>query len=143
MKRFGIGIAALALLATACASTSATPLGESARSKGATYWVENHGSDKRDLQRLIATALQARGLQASSGHRNTRPEDVDFVVTYEDRWRWDMRTYLYELTITVEEANSGEVVGTSRSFQPSLAAMGRSYDEIVRTTTYQLIDGVP
>ncbi len=54
-----------------------------------------------------------------------------------------MRTYLLELNIKVTEAATGAVVAESRSYQNSLAAMGKSYETIVRRATVQLFEGAP
>ncbi len=83
-----------------------------------------------------------RGLEASGGCQNARPADFDFLVTYVDRWSWDMRTFLMKITINVEDATSGQIVATSESHQDSLTAMGKSYEDIVTTTTFLLLDGV-
>ncbi len=142
MHPLRIGIAVLALFAVACAGKSATQLSEAARSEGAVFWVENHGRDNRNLEEIIANALRLRGLEASGGQQNARPADFDFLVTYVDRWSWDMRTFLMKITINVEDASSGQIVATSESHQDSLTAMGKSYEDIVTTTTFLLLDGV-
>ncbi len=142
MHSLRIGTVVLALFAVACAGKSATPLSEAARSGGAVFWVENHGSDARNLEEIIANALRLRGLEASGGQQSARPADFDFLVTYVDRWSWDMRTFLAKISINVEDATSGQIVATSESHQDSLTAMGKSYEDIVTTTTYLLLDGV-
>ena len=142
MHSLRIGIAVLALFAVACAGKSATPLSDAARSEGAVFWVENHGRDDRNLEKIIANALQSRGLEASGGQQTARPADFDFLVTYVDRWSWDMRTFLAKISINVEDATSGQIVATSESHQDSMTAMGESYEDIVTTTTFLLLDGV-
>jgi hypothetical protein len=64
-------------------------------------------------------------------------------VTYKDRWAWDMRTYLRLIQIDVRGMKSGKIVGTSRSHQDSLTAMGKTYEEIIERTANQLFDGAP
>jgi hypothetical protein len=71
------------------------------------------------------------------------PNIADFLVTYEDRWAWDMRTYLRLIQIDVRDAKTGEVVATSRSHQVSLTSMGKTYQEIIERTANQLLDGAP
>ena len=142
MHPLRIGIAVLALFAVSCAGMSATPLSDAARFEGALFWVENHGRDSRNLEEIIANALRLRGLEASGGQQNARPADFDFLVTYVDRWSWDMRTFLAKITIKVEDATSGLIVATSESYQDSLNAMGKSFEDVVRNTTFLLFDGV-
>ena len=139
MLRIAVVLLGVALMA--CGGRSAQTLPPEARAEGATFYVENHGKDERNLEQVIAATLQERGLQVSSGARDARPEGVDYIVTYEDRWSWDMRTYLGAIRIEVADADSGRVVATSKSSQSSLRAMGKSHEVIVRAVTTALLDG--
>ena len=105
--------------------------------------MENHGKDDRNIERLIAQMLRSRGLNVESGARGTRPQKIDFLVTYVDRWAWDMRVYMRLIQIDISNPRSGQVVATSRSVQDSLAAMGQRYEDIIARTTNQLLDGAP
>ena len=73
----------------------------------------------------------------------TRSEPADFVVTYIDRWFWDMRTYLIDFRIDVRDAESGRLLATARSYQSSLAAMGHTYQDVIRRTVEALVKGPP
>ena len=64
-------------------------------------------------------------------------------MTYQDRWAWDMRTYLREINIVVRDQKTGAVVGQSRSYQDSMTSMGKTYQEIIERTDNQLFDGAP
>jgi hypothetical protein len=141
--RFQLGIVSIALLALSCAGTSATSLPDTAQAEGAVFFVENHGDDTRHLEQIIVKTLRARGLDAVGGAKGTRPENTGFLVSYEDRWAWDMRTYLRLIQIDVQNVTTGEIVATSRSHQGSLAAMGKTHEEIIERTTNQLLDGAP
>jgi hypothetical protein len=141
--RFHLGIISIALLALSCAGTSATPLPDTAQAEGAVFFVENHGDDARQLEQIIVETLRKRGLDAVGGAKETRPENTDFLVSYEDRWAWDMRTYLRLIQIDVQNVRTGEIVATSRSHQDSLTAMGKTHEEIIGRTTNQLLDGAP
>ena len=143
MWYFRFGSISLLLLALACAGTSATPLPDTARFKGTVFFVENHGKGDRQLERVIVRTLQTRGLNAVGGAKGTRPASVDFLVSCEDRWAWDMRTYLRMIQIDVRNAQTGRIVATSNSHQDSLTAMGKTYTEIIERTTNQLLDGAP
>ena len=54
-----------------------------------------------------------------------------------------MRTYLRSIQIDVRDMKTGEIVATSRSHQDSLTSMGKTYQEIIKRTANQLLDGVP
>jgi ABC-type glycerol-3-phosphate transport system substrate-binding protein len=55
-----LGMLLLGLLAMACAGTSANPLTGTALDPGVVYFVENHGGDHRNLQQIIANAIEVR-----------------------------------------------------------------------------------
>ncbi|MFP8881202.1 MAG: hypothetical protein VCE43_18010 [Myxococcota bacterium] len=143
MRNVVWGTLLIGLFAAACAGTSATPLTVSAREPGTVFFVENHGKDQRHLEQIIATVIRARGLDVTAGGPNQRPAAAAFVVTYQDHWAWDMRTFLREIKIEVRDAKTSAIVAVSRTYQDSLAAMGKSYEGIVRNATNQLFDGAP
>lgn len=126
-----VGGVVLVLLLSGCVSLSSLdgmPIPADAR--GATFVVQHQPADGRGLDETIVSALRAHGLEALSGRY--ADAESEFVVTYIDRWYWDMRTYLIDLRIDVREADTGKLVATARSYQSSLAAMGNRYREIVR-----------
>ncbi|MBS0394358.1 MAG: hypothetical protein JSR54_06995 [Proteobacteria bacterium] len=93
------------------------------------YYVEQSASDKRNLAAIIAERMQARGLNAKAG-----PDPVpnaDYVVTYVDKWAWDMRMYLLDLRIELRDAKDRSIVGFGDSSQTSLAAMGKTYADVI------------
>ena len=143
MRKSILGLLVIGLLAMACAGTSALPLTGPARDPSAVFFVENHGKDERNLEEIIARVIQARGIEATAGAQGQRPANATFTVTYEDRWAWDMRTYLRMIQIDVRETKTGEIVATSRSHQDSLTSMGKTYEAIIERTTNQLLDGAP
>jgi LmbE family N-acetylglucosaminyl deacetylase len=130
-------------LAMACAGTSADPLTGTALDPGVVYFVENHGGDHRNLEQITAKVIKARGIMVTAGGPGQQPANATFVVTYVDRWAWDMRTYLRDIRIEVRNAKTGAIVADARSYQGSLSAMGDSYQEIVQRTAQQLFDGAP
>jgi hypothetical protein len=131
----------IGLLALACASRSASPIAGTARDPEALFFVMNHGKDQRHLEQIIAGVFRAQGLRVSAGGSGQQPAHTTFVVTYEDHWAWDMRTYLLEIEIEVRDVATGAVVGESRSYQDSVSAMGSTYEEIVRRTANDLFTG--
>ena len=142
-KRAILIVALASLISMACASTSVDPLTAAARGPSAVFFVENHGSDHRGLERIIAEEIRGRGFQVTSGTSADRPASATFLVTYVDRWNWDMRTYLLEIKIEVRDVKTGLVVGSSRLYQDSLTAMGKTYDGIVREATNLLFGTSP
>ncbi len=54
-----------------------------------------------------------------------------------------MRTYLLEIKIEVRDVKTGSIVGSSRLYQDSLAAMGKTHNGIVREATKLLFEPSP
>ena len=127
------------LLASGCASTSGQPITVANGDTGGLYYVEHQVKDGRHLETLIAEVLRERGLRASSGEPADRPESAAYIVTYEDRWSWDMRMYLKDLRINVRDAETDEFLGYGRSKQDSLSAMGDSFRDIVVKAVDELL----
>ncbi len=96
-----------------------------------TYYVERQPKDERNLAATIAERMQARGLKATAEQAGAPRPQCDYVVSYTDRWMWDMRMYLYDLRIDLRDAKDQSVVGFGQSMQSSLEAMGKSYEDII------------
>ncbi len=129
----------LPLILAACASTSGTLLPEANRGESATYFVENHGEDERNLEILVAEVLRARGLNATGGSKAERPQSATYVVHYIDRWHWDMRMYLIDFTVEVRDPQTNEVLGFGQSYQDSLAAMGMTQRDVIERAVDELL----
>lgn len=134
-------VALLATLSVACVSQSALDgfqLPVTAREPGVTFAVRHQPQDKRRLDQIIADTLRARGLKVVP--ENANPE---YIVSYIDRWQWDMRNYLIDLRIDVRDSQTNVLVATARSYQTSLSAMGETHRSIVERTVDVLLSGPP
>ena len=67
------------------------------------------------LEQIIADVIEMRGIKVSSGGPGQRPANATFVVTYQDRWSWDMRTYLPDISIEERGVHRGSGDGRSSS----------------------------
>jgi hypothetical protein len=101
------------------------------------YYVERSPKDGRDLATTIAERMRFRGLDAVAGP--AAPSDVDYIVTYIDRWHWDMRMYMSDMRIELHTAKDRSLVGYGDSAQSSLAAMGKSYADVIDKALGQLL----
>ncbi|WP_257214667.1 hypothetical protein [Variovorax sp. 54] len=83
------------------------------------------------LQKLIAGNLRKRGFEVTEEAKP--PEPVDAVVTYVDKWMWDITMYLVELTVTVREPKSDYPLATGNSLHTSLTRLSppEMVDEVV------------
>jgi hypothetical protein len=115
-----IVVPCLALLA--CATALQTePLSPELRDSSLQYFVENHGSDPRGIDRMIAGEMRRHGLRATYGQAGDRPADLDVLVVYEDRWQWDMSNYLIFLRIDLRDPETNVLLATGSSYQSSMA----------------------
>ena len=118
-------IAALLLSFTGCASVqvggSLAPGASSQITKDSSFYVVKLAEDERGVELKIANHLQERGYKATSGTVNGKPDNVDVVVTYQDRWMWDMTMYMIRLNITLENGETSELLGSGESYRTSLA----------------------
>jgi hypothetical protein len=106
----------------------------------AVFFVRRHAEDTRNLDQIIAARMIARGISATT----TAPDaGYDYLVTYIDRWHWDMRMYLIDMRIDVRDGRSNVLVATGRSFQTSLSAMGQTHTDIIDKVVRVIIEGPP
>ena len=138
MRLMWLGLCVLCLSTSACAGSSARPLTAAHRAPDTVFFVENHGKDQRGLEVVIARVIGARGYVVTAGLRQQRPAAFHLLVTYEDRWGWDMRNYLSKITIWVRNAQTGAIVAQAESHQGSMAAMGDEHAEIVERVAASL-----
>ena len=136
------GIALSLLFVSGCVTKlDGQPLGKEAYQ--GTFYVERQPKDGRNLAQNIATQLRARGLSATNGESGAAPENADYIVSYIDRWHWDMRMYLINLRIEARDKNTSRMVGYGDSHQTSLAAMGKTHDDVINRALDQMLLDAP
>ena len=125
MKRFTRIMLAEAMLAlvSGCANTSLTSdIDPSADIKSLqTFYVAKLPSDERGIDVMIENELNAIGKYATSGSDPKPSSPVDAVVTYEDKWMWDITMYMIELEIDLRDPETNYEFATGRSYRTSLA----------------------
>ena len=104
-------------------------------SKVKTAYVVKLPKDERGVNKLIADKLKTKGVAASTGADAKPASAVDAIVTYADRWHWDMAMYMIELTITVRDPKSDFPIATGRSLHGSLTrkSPAEMVDEVVES----------
>lgn len=114
-----LGCAVLAVFA-GCSSvtTRSDPKVDLARFRR--FYVERRLGDDHRLDELIVHQLQLLGREASSGPLTMKPDGIDAIVTYADRWEWDFKTYLIELNLEVRDGRTDKLFTVARYYQPSL-----------------------
>ena len=84
--------------------------------------------DKREVDKLIEDQLVKMGFTATSGPEMP-PYKADAVVTYKDKWFWDITMYMLELTITLRNPTNNFPMAVGNSFHTSLTR--KSQEEMV------------
>jgi hypothetical protein len=84
------------------------------------FYVRKQPADKRELEKIIAQKLNEFGFQATSGNEPKPPSPVDALVTYKDRWMWDITMYMLEINIEFRNPESEFVFANGKSYRTSL-----------------------
>jgi predicted secreted acid phosphatase len=113
----------VALLTTGCAVNRATSSVDPSANLSAlkTMYVKKIPNDD-ETNALIADKLRSKGITVTTG-TETPPGNVDAVVTYIDRWMWDITMYMLELTITIRDPKTDFPMATGNSYHTSLTRL--------------------
>ena len=94
---------------TACANRQSVTVAPSTNMSALkNIYVVHQPKDKDQINVLIADNLRMRGVTATTGD-GPAPANVDAVITYIDKWMWDITMYLLQLTVTVREPKVRDV----------------------------------
>jgi len=127
MKTLVLLLAACALLA-GCSSESTHQVAD--YSSVHRIFVEHQLTDNHRIDELIAAELKTLGYDATSGWPTMMPEvGVDAVITYQDRWAWDFKSYLIELHLEMHANFTNKPLATGSYHQAS--AYTKSPAEVV------------
>jgi hypothetical protein len=118
---FHLSVLCVILLAAGCSSTL-----QAKKSPGAdlsqlkAFYVQKLPADGRGIERVIADRLTQMGYRASSGPGDSPSSPVDAIVTYQDKWMWDITMYMIELSVQLREPQTRTVLATGHSMRTSL-----------------------
>ena len=139
-SRLAACLAALAVvLLTGCAvNRSTATVDPSAKLQDVkSVHVVHDPEDGRRIDKVIVEQLTRMGLQATSG--DDKRKDVDALVTYVDKWMWDITMYMIELTIVVRDPSNDFPLATGNSYHTSLTR--KSPQEMVEEVTSNIWKG--
>jgi len=86
-----------------------------------TIYVKRFVPDQRGINTIITNKLNRMGYKTTTG--GVIPENVDAVVTYKDKWMWDLTMYMLELTINVREPKTNYPLASGNSYHTSLTRL--------------------
>ena len=87
------------------------------------------GTEDKDNYLLIKANLEKRGYAVTTGPEMLPPYKSDAVVTYVDKWMWDITMYMLELTITFRDPTNNSPLAVGNSLHSSLTR--KSPEEMV------------
>lgn len=116
-----LSIVLMLLLCTACVSNL-----EAKRVPGAdlsqlkTFYVQKLPADGRGVERMIADRLNLMGFHASYGVSEVPETTVDAVVTYQDKWMWDITMYMLQLDVQIRDPQTKLLLVNGQAMRSSL-----------------------
>lgn len=119
--------AACVLVALATTTGCAVNRAESTLMAGAdltkvkTLYIVHSDASKHDVDKDLKAAFEKRGYVVTTGPALTPPYAQDAVVTYIDKWMWDLTMYMLELTVTVRSPVNDFPLATAHSIHTSLS----------------------
>lgn len=107
-------------------------------SKLKTFYVKKLPLDERGIEVKIADQLNLMGFSATYGAEDAPPTPVDAIITYEDRWMWDITMYMLELKISIRDPETGFMLASGFSYRTSLGRKPAEY--MVKETLYKIFN---
>lgn len=102
-------------------------------SKINSFYVVKLDADERGVNELITKKLSAIGKAATTGSAENAPAQVDALVTYTDKWMWDITMYMIELTVVIQDPTDKFPIAKGYSMHTSLTRLSpeKMVDEVV------------
>lgn len=122
--KLGVILGLVTSLITGCAVNRATGNVDSTTNLSAlkTLYVKKYSDDNADTNVLIVDRLRSKGVNVTTG-AGAAPSGVDAVVTYVDKWMWDITMYMLELTVTIRDPKTDFPMASGNSFHTSLTRL--------------------
>jgi len=98
------------------------------------FYVKKYKEDTRDTNLLIENKLVDMGFEVSEN-----ASDVDALITYVDKWWWDITMYMLELTVTIRDPNTDFPLASGHSLHTSLTR--KSPEEMVDEVLTNIFSG--
>jgi hypothetical protein len=133
-------VLAVLLFATGCINRATATLSPGADlTKIKTFYVVHQPKDTHGVHNLIRDKLVKDGFTATAGPELPQASyQADSVITYVDRWVWDITLYLLELTVTLRDTANNFPLAVGNSFHTSLTR--KSPEEMVEEVMTNIFD---
>lgn len=84
------------------------------------FYVVRLAADQRGVEKLIADRLNVMGYKATAGEKALIPEDAEVIVTYQDKWMWDITMYMIQLDVQIRRPKTEIALASGHSMRTSL-----------------------
>lgn len=118
MKVIAILFASVLLLA-GCSSVETHEAPKVDLSSIKRFYVEHLLTDDHHIDDIIVAELKAMGKDASDGPLTMMPDNTEAVISYEEVWEWDFKSYLIALQIDVRRAHTDHPLAQGDYRQPN------------------------
>lgn len=135
-----LSLAASALILSGCSTALSVRKAVSLAPYKRIY-VESRLSDNHRLDEQIANELKSYGVDATFGVPTMRPDKVDAIMTYEDRWQWDFKDYLIDMQIDLHEARGNKPLATGHYHQAGITT--KTSAEVIHLILHPLFNPTP
>jgi len=105
------------------------------------YYVVRLPADTRGVNKLIADDLVARGFEATTGEAVNVPSDAQAVVTYQDKWVWDITMYMLKLDVQFRNPKNDMPLASGTAMHTSFVR--KSPPEMTKEVLDQIFSKVP
>lgn len=126
-------VCATTLLLAGCANQSTGSVNASTNLAALkTMYVKKYASDNSGVNDQIADQLRNKGVTVTTG-MGSPPSNVDAVVSYVDKWMWDITMYMLELTVNIRDPKTGMLMASGHSLHTSLTRKSQTdmVDEVI------------
>lgn len=83
--------------------------------------IRNTDGGGDELIPVLTSKLIKLGYTVTSGDEVS--QGADAILSYRDKWMWDITMYMIELTVTVKDKENGIVLATGNSMHTSLTRL--------------------
>lgn len=104
-----------------------------------TVYVQKLPADGRGIDLLIANQLTRMGFIATNGASETSPSPANAIVTYQDKWMWDITMYMLQLSVQILDGQTRMVLATGQAMHTSLVR--KSPEEMVEEVLVEIFKG--
>jgi len=120
MKKMLTMLIPAAILMSSCVSISTKKAPTADLTTLNTFYVQKLPADERGIERVISDQLNLLGYKSTYGKLGTPSNPVDAIVTYRDKWMWDITMYMIQLNLEIRDGKDMSVLASGKSHRPSL-----------------------